>query len=49
MESFDFAELFNFLQTLAGMLFAYLGGRQSTKHKKKSRPRSKDIGSDAIK
>ena len=47
METFCFSELFGFLQAVLGMVFAYLGGRQSTKVSKKSRPFGKANGSDA--
>jgi len=45
MESFNFAELYAFLQTVLGMILSFMAGRQSMKHKKKSRPSSKVCGS----
>jgi len=49
MESFNFGELFAFLQTSLGMILSFMAGRQSAKPKKKSRPRSKERGSKSKK
>jgi len=38
MDYFNFAELFSFLQTVLGMILAYMGGRRSMKRNAKSRP-----------
>ena len=47
MDSFNFVDLYAFLQTVLGMIFAYMGGRRSMKRNEKSRPSGKDSGSDA--
>ena len=45
MDSFNFVDLYAFLQTIIGMILAYLAGRRSKKRNEKSRPSSKDCGS----
>ncbi|MCL2365099.1 MAG: hypothetical protein FWC71_10605 [Defluviitaleaceae bacterium] len=46
MESFNFVDLYAFLQTALGMILAYLAGRHSIKRKKKGRPPCKECGLD---
>lgn len=38
MENFIFADFYVFIQTILGMILAYLAGRKSSKRKKKGRP-----------
>ena len=46
MDSFCFAELYHFLQTILCMVLAYRSGKQATSRNKKSRTtRRKDCGS----
>jgi len=47
MDSFNFVDLFAFLQTILGMILSFLAGRHSLKHNEKSRPSDKDRGSSA--
>jgi len=49
MESFDFGELFAFLQTALGMILSFLAGRRSMKRNEKNRPSRKDCGFSADK
>jgi len=44
MDTFNFVDLYGFLQTALGMVLAFLGGRRSMKRNEKSRPTSKDSG-----
>ena len=45
MDTFNFADLFAFLQTALGMVLSFLAGRHSIKHNEKSHPPGKDDGS----
>jgi len=45
MDTFNFVDLYAFLQTALGMVLAFLGGRRSMKRNEKSRPPGKDCGS----
>jgi len=45
MDTFNFVDLYAFLQTALGMVLAFLGGRRSMKRNEKSRPPSKERGS----
>ena len=47
MDTFSFVDLFAFLQTIIGMILAYMAGKRSERRNEKSRPRSKDCGSNA--
>jgi len=47
METFNFVDLFAFLQTVLGMILSFLAGRHSMKHNEKSRPPGKDNGSSS--
>ncbi|MCL2499394.1 MAG: hypothetical protein FWE90_03545 [Defluviitaleaceae bacterium] len=38
MDTFNFVDLYGFLQTALGMILAFLGGRRSMKRNEKSRP-----------
>ena len=38
MDTFNFVDLYGFLQTALGMVLAFLGGRRSMKRNEKSRP-----------
>jgi len=49
MDSFNFVDLYAFLQTVLSMVLAYLSGRRSMKRNEKSRPSGKDNGSNASK
>jgi len=49
METFNFVDLYAFLQTALGMILAFLAGRRSMKRNEKSRPSRKDRGSSANK
>ena len=46
MDTFNFVDLYGFLQTALGMVLTFLGGRRSTKRNEKSRPSVKDNGSN---
>ena len=43
MDTFNFVDLYGFLQTALGMVLAFLGGRRSMKRNEKSRPVSDKI------
>ena len=47
MDTFSFVDLFSFLQTVLGMILSFFAGRHSNKRNEKSRPTSKDSGSDS--
>ena len=47
MDSFNFVDLYAFLQTALGMILAYMGGRRSMKRNEKSRPSAKDSDSES--
>jgi len=49
MDSFNFAELYGFLQTVLGMVLSFLAGRRSKKHNAKSRPSVEDKSGSNIK
>jgi len=49
MDTFNFADLYAFLQTALGMILSFLAGRQSMKRKEKDRPRRKVSGLDVKK
>ena len=42
MDTFNFADLYAFLQTALGMILSFWAGRHSKKQKKKAAPLSKD-------
>ena len=44
MESFNFADLYAFLQTILSMILAYMAGNRSMKRNEKGRPSDKDSG-----
>jgi len=46
MDTFNFVDLYGFLQTALGMVLTFLGGRRSMKRNEKSRPSVKDNGSN---
>ena len=49
MDTFNFAELFAFLQTALGMILSFLAGRHSVERKEKGRPNRKVRGLKAKK
>ena len=46
MDTFNFVDLYAFLQTALGMTLSFLAGRHSMKRKEKSRPQGKVRGSN---
>jgi len=44
MESFNFVDLYAFLQTALGMILAFLAGRRSNKRNEKGHPHGKVDG-----
>jgi len=46
MDTFNFVDLYAFLQTALGMVLAFLGGRRSMKRNEKSRPPTRERGSN---
>ncbi|MCL2604662.1 MAG: hypothetical protein FWD90_09305 [Defluviitaleaceae bacterium] len=49
MDTFNFVDLYAFLQTALGMVLAFMGGRRSMKRNEKSRPSDEVSGSNANK
>ncbi|MCL2498873.1 MAG: hypothetical protein FWE90_00885 [Defluviitaleaceae bacterium] len=47
MDTFNFVDLYAFLQTALGMVLAFMGGRRSMKRNEKSRTPGKVNGSNA--
>jgi len=47
METFNFVDLYAFLQTTLGMILAFLAGRRSMKRNEKSRPGKENGSSDS--